>query len=233
MASSSDSLGRAVVIGPEEVRRCWSILNQCCEQVSAKAYCDDGLTRDFTSLETLLAYDNSISRNIHTLNMRGNGDKSADIQISTIAPNPVEIHLNCDESELHNIRRDLLELFRDARAWFSVFVKIRMEFIYVISIAVLWMTLSATSSGETSSGTGFAFTTALLFSLLLVGFIALLIYFGFVLAKVHDRYFPGAAFTLGHGQRRFGTDEKVRWGLFVAGGVSLMVGLTLWLMLPQ
>ena len=141
VARSSDSFKRAVVIRPEDVRRCWNILDQHFRKVSATVHCTDGLTRDFTSLDTLLAYDNAAVRKIHTLEVSGSGEGSATIEISTIDsfdPRPVGIRLSFDEPELHQIRRDLLELFEDTKAWFSVFVKIRIEFIYFGSLLLLW-----------------------------------------------------------------------------------------------
>ena len=234
MARSSDSFNGAVVIGPEDVRRCWKILDQHFGEVSATAHCADGLTHDFTSLDALLEYDNSTSREIHTLDVMGHGDGSATITISTFAysPTTVDIRLSCDEPDLHTIRRGLLELFGNAKAWFSVFTKIRMEFMYVGGLILLWMASRFMISGETS-GEGLPFPSAILATLLVVGVMALLIGVGFGLAKVQDRYFPKAVFTLGQGQKRFDTDEKVRWGIFIAGGVTLMMGLLLWLMLPR
>ena len=183
MARSSDSFNKAVVIGAEDVRRCWKILDQHFEKVSATAHCADGLTRDFTSLDAMLAYDNSTSRKIHTLEVTGSGDGSATIEISVFGSlyrpdSPVGIRLSCDEPDLHTIRRGLLELFGDARAWFSVFVKIRVEFIYAGGLILLWMARQLMVSGETSAE-GFSFTSAILGSLLLVGFLALLVYVGF------------------------------------------------------
>ena len=246
VASSSDSFNGAVVIGAEDVRRCWKILDQHFGEVSATAHCADGLTRDFTSLDALLEYDNSISREIHTLDVKGHGDgsesaharwnMSATITISTFGSysptTPVEIRLACDEPDLHIIRRGLLELFGDAKVWFSVFVKIRMEFIYVGVLILLWMAARLMVPGETS-GEGLPFPSAILGALLFMGVLALLGCVGFGLNKVQDRYFPKAVFTLGQGQKRFETDEKVRWGIFITGGVALMVGLVLWLMLPR
>ena len=224
MARSSDSFNRAVVIRPEDVCRCWNILDQCFREISATVRCTDGLTRDFTSLDTLLAYDNSAVRKIHTLEVMGSGEGSATIEIATVdsyRPGPVEIRLSCDEPDLRKIRRDLLELFGDAKAWFSVFVKIRIEFIYIGSLFLLWQTLVFMNSGETS-GEERSFASALLTTLLGMGFIALFAGVGFGLVKVQNRYFPRVVFTLGQGQKRFETDDKVRW-VIITSGIGLMV----------
>lgn len=218
----------AFVLRLEAVSRVWAILESRVGPVSASASCADHARRKFTSLERLLAFENTSAKAIETLELTAMTSDRGSHAIVSFEPlsEPISVRLTAlEESELSQVRGELRDALDGTKAWYSAISRIDVPNVIFASFFLLWLVMSIAWGGPSEParevGLGQAVTLALQVVVLLAGIgVACWAVWG-----LHRRYFPRAFFALGHGAERYKVDESVRWAVLIGLVVSMFGSL--------
>lgn len=112
-AHYSIELPHAFVVGPDAVKKLVALLNERIGGVAITVDCSDGITRDFTSVRELLAYENPKAKEIRRIRLRAHSDdysKNASIDLSGIRWRGISLDFNAREDVVSRLRSSTLDL---------------------------------------------------------------------------------------------------------------------------
>lgn len=217
----------AFVLGPDDVRRVWTLLESKAGPVEAVAICADAFEREFNKVDDLINYANFPSQRIVGLQIgvwSENGEKAS--LIFTEHDSPIRFSASGAENEVSILRQHILNLADAIRPWYSLIARIprsiAMYIFMCIPVACLPLILMLPAR---QNRTPLSFNKAIVVVLLMflaVGVVAL----GLVaLNALRMALFPTATFALGAGAERHRTAENIRWAVVVGFFVSLAAAL--------
>ena len=227
-ASWRVSKDEAFVCEAEDLERLTKLLKSRVGEVSWEIVCADGIDRSGEGLTALLEFDNAPNRTIQRLHLRAWGNNaqcSASVRLGGVF-NALDASIDGPIEFVEQLRSALESQLYGLRAWYARVA--RMDFVglllpfwvctgIVLAIAFDLVDSSNESSGLTARGKLRLFFTATLGVMVI----------GWGLNGIRKRLFPRVTFAIGQGKRRYGNLEKIRWGVFIAFGVSLLAGLLL------
>ena len=229
MAVTFDIVSKsAFVLRSDAVNRVWAILESTIGSVAATARCADNARREFGSLSQLLAFDNAKAKEIRSLQFsarskdfkrRGGvtfGDWGDTISVTLSAQ---------EDDEILQVREELKDVTDGTRAWYSLISRIDVPIGLIVSMFVLWLVGSLAIGESSEPRRGLELGQAALLAAQVLGVAGALCFFGWVLWRLHARYFPRAFFALGQGAERYKVDDNMRWVVIVGLVVSVFGSL--------
>ena len=224
-ASWRVSKDEAFVCEAEDLERLTKLLKSRVGEVSWEIVCADGIDRSSEDLTALLEFDNAPNRTIQRLHLRAWGNNaqcSASVRLGGLF-NALDASIDGPIEFVEQLRSALESQLYGLRAWYARVA--RMDFVgllllFWVCTGIVLANLvdsSNESSGLTVRGKVLLFFTATLGVMVI----------GWGLNGIRKRLFPRVTFAIGQGKRRHGNLEKIRWGVFIAFGVSLLAGLLL------
>lgn len=213
----------AFVLSEPDLKKIWGTLSNKIGGVSAWIQCSDSIERTATSVEEILALENSKRKKIIRIELSArstSGDKKSRIVFGDNRYRPIEISATGDDGVLTNVGDDIYEIVDGLKPWYSLISKI--DFFHIIGF-MCWIAfmLLRGMAPDTPSNTELSLSKNILVtSIVLSGFVGIALSI-WGLNRIRGIYFPIASFTIGQGIERYRVQENVRWSVIVAFVVSL------------
>ena len=216
----------AFVLRPDAVRRVWTILESTIGLVSATARCADNARREFESLSQLLAFNNARAKEILSLQFSARSKdfgRHGDVTFEgRFESTPIAVTLSAQEDgEILQACEELRDAIDGTRAWYSRISRVDVGIGFIASLGFLWLVARIALGDPPGPRRGVELGQAVLMAAQVLGFVGALGFIGWVLWRLHARYFPRAFFALGQGAERYQVDDKLRW--VVIGGLVVSV----------
>jgi hypothetical protein len=216
---------------PEELRKLVDLLSDRIGAVVIKATCADDVSREFSSVKELLAYENVKEREIRGVAFKAASDdykKNARVDLSAAKWRGISLDFQGRDDVVTRLRSDILDIVAGMRPWYAVFHRIDFFLaacllLFTIGIAVTsavamkWVPVGA-STAPSTRGTS---REEAVFYVLLVLFLAA----AFALNRFRDKLFPRGVFLIGQAKGRFKHLEQVQWTVVISFIVSVIAGL--------
>ena len=220
----------AFVLRRDAVRRVWMILESAIGSVSATAHCADNARREFGSLSQLLAFDNAKAKEIRSLQFSATSkdfERRGDVTFGgRFELTPISVTLSAQEDgEILQACEELRDSIDGTRAWYSFISRVDVGIGFLASVGVLWLVVNIALGDPPGPRRGVELGQAVLLAAQVLGFLGALGLFGWVLWRLHARYFPRAFFALGQGTERYQVDDNMRWVVIVGLVVSVFGSL--------
>ena len=237
-AHYSSQLKQAFVVGVSELQKLVGLLQDRIGKVSILAKCADDLSREFKTVEDLIAYENPKSKEIFHIHLSARSDdysKAANIYFFG-SWGSISIDCTGDEDVVSKFKEETLDVIAGMRPWYDMIHQIKFAsaaliiflILFVIFIPVpflemavkfKWLSLSETKEKN------FDLFVSVRNVMYIPKALFLTIFFGF--NKFRDFFFPPSVFTIGQGESRFKDKERVQWCVIIAFFVSLAAGLVI------
>ena len=194
----------AFVLRPEAVERVWRILESTYGSVEATARCADNARREFGTLAQLLVFDNAKAKEILSLELSARSDgylRHGEITFGDLG-DPISIRLSASEDdEILRVHERLRDVIDGVRAWYSPISRIDVAGGLFFSLPVLWLVARVTAGDPTEPRRAVELGQAALLAALLIAFVGALCFVGWLIWRLHSRFFPRAFFALGRSAR--------------------------------
>lgn len=233
-ASAYEDVKKALILDKDLIGRIWTLVGLCGENQTAEAKCADGITRHFESLEELQGYENSRRHRILDIVFRSELAESNSRAVVNLDRSRTRFFSLEAESEksVSDIRQGLLDVFDDAKAWYSIAaLNSPATLVLLVSILLgllLGLRLLPDEPGPSVPVAHLLPLFALVIADMIVAGCATL-----VVELLRRRFFPILSIAVGQGSSRHIHAEKIRWLLVsltagaivsaVTYGVSLIV----------
>ena len=225
----SKELSQAFVIGSSELEEVVALLEEHIGEVYIRVKCSDDLSRDFETVEELIAYKNPKSKEILRIYLSALSDdysKSAGMTFVHSTWSGILIDLKGPEDTVSRLKEEILDVIAGIRPWYNVASYSKVAIISGFIFGLIGASWIPSVLGYEVEDTDLI---TVLRDMLPIFLLAVITYvpFWFLLDKLYKYLFPQASFLIGQGKSRFRTLEKVRWGVVIAFFVSFTAGLVL------
>ena len=215
----------AFVLRRDAVSRVWRILESI-GAVSATAHCADNARRKFESLSQLLAFDNARAKEIRSLQFSATSEdlnRRADVAFGgRFTSTPISVTLSASEDgEILQTYEELKDTIDGTRSWYSLISRVDIGTGLLVSLGVLWFVVRIAVGEPPGPRIGVGLGQAVLLTALLLGILGVVGFFGWVLLRLHAKYFPRAFFALGQGAERYQVDDKMRWVVIIGSAITV------------
>ena len=225
--SYSKELTHGFVATPENLKDIVILLEEHVGAVDIHADCKDDISRNFDSVEELIAYRNPKSKALYRVYFYARSDDrliTARIRFLDSIWTGVLIDLTGPEDVVTKIKEETQDIISGMRPWYSVVsfpvVSITFGCIYGI-ITAFWI---QTALGYEWGKIGLIKYLREVFPLhLILAIISVPLWL--LLKKPYMYLFPNAVFRIGQGNSRFEIQQKVRWCVIIGFFVSLAAGV--------
>ena len=220
MAVTFDLVNKsAFVLRPDAVRRVWTTLESAIGLVSATARSATA-RREFGSLSRLLAFDNAKAKEIRSLQFSARSrdfKRYGDVTFGgRYGLTPISATLSAQEDgEILQAYEELRDTINGTRAWYSLISRVDVATGFFVSVGVIWFVGYIALGDPPEPRRGVELGQAVLRAAAAVGVIGALGLFGWLLWRLHARFFPRAFFALGQGVDRYQVDDNMRWVVIV------------------
>lgn len=226
---------QAFVATSGDITKLWRVLAEPCPVVAATARCQDGLVRQFSTLEALVRYENPRRASITSLELSArsaNHETTAEISLGRRYTTSMTASLRGEEACISSLRTSLTDVLEGMRPWYSRIATVDLFFVWfpILTVPYLLITILGLSSPR-SSKVEIPFRTAVYLTAVVVGALAAI---GFVIWgtwRLRSRFFPVSTFAIGQGAGRHQRDEQLRWAVIVGFLVSVSASIFSALML--
>ena len=120
---------------------------------------------------------------------------------------------------------ELKDAIDGTRAWYSLISRVNIGIGYLAFLGVLWFVASIALGDPPGPRRGVELGQAVLLAAQVLGFFGAVGLFGWVLWRLHARYFPQAFFALAQGAERYRVDDNMRWVVIVGLVISVFGSL--------
>jgi len=232
-AHCSVELPHAFVAGPDELKKLATLLNDRIGSVDIRVDCADDVSRDFTSVRELIAYENPKAKEIRRIHLTARSDdysKRATIDLSASRWRGISLDYTARDDVVSRLRTESINIIAGMRPWYSIMHQVDFVSTSLFAYMFLWFGLVAVvafklvpvSDPNESNPNSSAFAQLVVF-----GGIAALFGIGIILNRFRDSIFPRAVFTIGQGESRFNQLERFQWGVIIAFLASFAAGLVI------
>lgn len=234
-AEFSTDLQQAFVAKSEDLRNLAKLLSERIGEITLNADCADGVTRKFSTIAELLAFDNAKSKEIVRLRMMARSDdfkKRGEIDLSGSKWRGISIRLEAREDVVGRLKESVLDIVASMRPMYSWLH--RYDFIWILfAIQLILGFLPALlvalgiydGSGSASISARTAARATILGLILPVFSIGL----GTLANRFRNALFPKAFFAIGQSEKRLQKLEKIQgiviMGFLVSFAASVVVAI--------
>ncbi len=225
-AEFSTDIQQPFIAHKDDLRKIGKLLSERIGELSLNADCADGLNRKFASINALVEYENSKTKELVRLRMVAHSSdhkKRAEVDLSGSTWRGISIHIQAREDVVGRLKESLLDTISEMRpmyAWLH-----RYDFLFVaigtqILIGLIPAGLLATGIIQMPQSSTIAareLAQAVLIGLISPAFAFLL---GTVVNRFRDTLFPKAIFAVGSAERRLAKLEKLQMSVIVGFLVS-------------
>lgn len=223
----------AFVLGPENVKRIWELLEQRVGAVTARAHGADSMRHEFETLNALIAFENASGKQLQSLELSATARdprKEASVEFGGIM-NPISVSIAAgDTNQIALVRDDLLDAINGTKAWYSAISRIDLGWV-LIAVVMFLGVVGTLAVGDSPPRPGLTLSQAIIQALVVVAFLGVSGFACWGMHRLHKRYFPTSFFALGQGESRFALDDKVRWVVIVGFAISAFASLVVAIML--
>lgn len=221
------------VIGPDQLETLSSLLRDEIGKVEILAECSDGFSRQFSSFQELVNYENPRSKEITRIQLTARSDgftKNASIDISGSRWRGVSLDFRANEDAVDRLRTHTLDVFDGTRPWYGMVHNVDFVYAGCVALLLLWLSLLAgfalrrVPGSDTPESTYTTKRQSAIAQMANIAVLAAIFGIGIVLNRARDTIFPRAVFTIGQGAIRFRDLERWHWGLLIATFASLIAG---------
>ena len=228
--SYSKELAHAFVATPSELKELTTLLEENIGKVEIRADCTDDISREFETIEELIAYKNPKSKELRCVYLTARSDdyeKSVRIRFLDSIWTGILIDLAGPENVVSNLKEETQDIIAGMRPWYNVLFhsKFSMTISFIFGmILTLWIQIAlGYKVGEIGI---ISYLRDVMPINLIAAFIILSLCVLF-LKKPFNYLFPKAVFLIGQGETRFKHQQNVLWGVIIAFFVSLAAGLVI------
>jgi hypothetical protein len=118
----SKNLIQAFVAGDSGLKKLTELLQDRIGTVEIRAGYADGFSRDFETINDLIAYENPKSKEIHRVRLNAcseDSSKSATIDLPSSSGRGIAIDLTAPEDVVSKLREDTLDIIAGMRPWYD------------------------------------------------------------------------------------------------------------------
>lgn len=220
-----------MVVDGESLTKIEKLLKSKVGQPTISASCTDNTDHEFTSVNTLLKYENSKRSRIESIRFRAvkEGDWSKQARV-TFTPNEfrtLDIEVTGTQETAPRLRDDISVVAEGMKAWYWPLYKV--DFVNLLFAAFLLLWLVANIVVRVRSGSLFVKSegtdqsTGMLLAFALFGL-------GLTIHTFRNRLFPRMTFLIGQESGRHATLDKIQWGVVVSFGVSFFASLVFFML---
>lgn len=232
-ASTTERENQCFLLGAPEIQKLWVLLEEHVAPPIITAKCQDGVTRYFKEINEFTKFDNVQSHCLRNIEIKAsNKGKSAIITFDERRRPTFQIRLEGPEDTIIYVLTQLERMKEGYRPWYSSVASFNFgDFIIwavrliVFGLIVCFFTLLLITETEDFWSIIVTIFKKLIISILGATSIVFIIYGLF--DHLRRKIFPLGVFTIGAGQNRHETMEKVRWSVVIGLLVSLAAGIVL------
>lgn len=199
----------AFVIGVCQLKTLTKLLQDSVGDIVLSTSYEDGITREFKTIDDLIAIQNPKSRKIHRIELNAKSDKflkSARINFESKNILTISVKIDVDEDALPKVRNDLQDIIEGMRPWYDVlsrypvpyslgvsaFIAFLIPLIFKEHVLSIGNKLNVESAGEAVS---------------LILYLSVMV-FMYPLYKLFSNCFPHGVFAIGQGISRY---NRLKW----------------------
>lgn len=213
----------AFVLTGDDLNKIWSALERDIGLTSAEIGFSDSIERKVSSLEDLLAFENSNKKKIKRIEIYGKSasdDNRARVLFSDSIYRPIEVSATGEDNVVTKFGDNIAELIDGLKPWYA-FIS-RLDFFYIIGFVcwIAFMLLDIITPDSPNDKT-VEVAQGIKIVLILLGILSGISLSIWGLNRLRSIYFPFSSFAIGQGKERHRVQENVRWGVVVAFVVSL------------
>lgn len=225
-AEFSIELRQAFIAQKGDLRKLGKLLTERIGKLSLNADCADGLNRKFASIEELIDYDNSKSKELIRLRMSAKSEdykQRAEFDLSGSSWRGISIRIEASEDVVGRLKESVLDVVSEMRPMYSwlhrhdfVLVALGIQILIGLIPGVL-LAIGIVSIPKNASFSVHGGIQAAIIGLIAPGFAILL---GTIVNRFRDQIFPRAVFAIGHAERRLARLERLQLSVVVGFLVS-------------
>lgn len=227
----SKELTHAFVATPENLKDIVNLFEKHVGTVEIRADCQDDISRNFDSVEKLIAYRNPKSKALHRVYFYARSDDrliTARIRFLDSIWVGILIDLTGPEDVVSILKEETLDIFSGMCPGYNI-MSLRDKSWIVGAVgavigAVSMMLILMLYNIKEIEITFIMFLQEIMPIQLILALFLMSICF-LVFKKPYNYLFPNAVFRIGQGNSRFERQQKVRWGVIIGFGVSLAASL--------
>lgn len=236
-AHYSVELPQAFVAGENELKKLGDLLSNRVGELEIRANCADEISRTFSSVRELLAYDNVKDSEVRSLRISARSEdfkKRATVELAGTSWRQISLDFQGRDDVVSRLRTEVLTILATMRPWYSAFHRIDFLGICLTAFVLLWLTLWLTSSlviamkwvrvddSKPVSTSAIAWAQVVVYGGMIVALAT-----AYALNRFRDSLFPRAVFLIGHAKDRYKHLERVQWGVVISFIVSLVASLVI------
>ena len=241
----SEKFQHAFVAGGRELKKLTRLLQDRVGKVNISAECADGFTREFETIEDLIAYENPKQKEICCIRLKTFSEdhsKSAEICMNDTAWNNILVDVtSCnDEEVVYRLKEEIHDVIAGMRPWYDLLHRVNLAngtfnvpwLLSTILFAFLFFRARIlTWHPETESNEQTAQSLPWITSvyIVIINLVIIILYVGIVIGlnRLWNSLFPRAVFAVGQGESRFKHKERIQWVVIISFVVSLAAGLVI------
>ena len=187
--------------------------------------CSDNTDHEFTSVSTLLKYENPKGSHIEAVRFRARADdwkKEATVSLTNYSFRTFEIEVRGTQATATKTRDELTIIIHGSKAWYWPLYKVDFVLLFGSAFFALWLVANIVLRIQHQSlvipNSGSDQSLGVLFGVAVIAT-------GMVIEFFRNRLFPRIQFAVGQGAKRHRLLEKIQWGVVISFLVSLSVAV--------
>ncbi len=223
-----ERLTQAFVLTGTDLKNLHTHLQRWVTNFSFDIMCHDSLTREFSTLDELLRFENPPKKDVKTLRIRAHSDDHQNRVLITLdrdSSRNVYIYIEGNEESAVAMNDSIEEALTAVKPWYSQLAGINiyivlLAIVLVPSATVVFLVALGLVKLTAAPSFGLVASVTSIMKGLALGMMPLV--FGFVLHKIQSKVFPMGVFAIGQGAKRYRDKEIVRTIVVVAFFISLV-----------
>ena len=140
-AMYSNDFPHAFVVGQEELTKFTKLLNDGVGEVTITVRCADDVTRTFSSVDELLAYENPKAKQIRRLHIQAHSNdhtKRASVELASIWLRGIAVEIQGPDEVVSRLREKVLDIINGMIPWYSLLTRVNFAFVLLGCYLLLW-----------------------------------------------------------------------------------------------
>jgi hypothetical protein len=228
-------LKKSFVFRPVDAEKLYRSFKELVGEPRFTIECSDGLDRELGDLDSLLDFENALSKQIESVKVMAGSEsweQRATLKLTRRGQSTVFISLDGSEDVVSKLNEAIEDRIEGMSPWYAPLTRIgfvNLAIALLVSAYFIMLIVSALGllGGQANSPSEPDLRTEAYAYLLIFGATALVFAVGRGLDRVRDRLFPKGTFAIGQGEERHKRQEMWRWTVVIGFLVSLVAGVVL------